>query len=126
MGLKIHCNELLIWGNIRSLCSVTPTSLPPPPPHHSFTSSLLSSFRSLHHTLFIIHHHISCATLTSLSIPTSHRSLHSHFIIISFIVSFTLSITLSITLLLIIHHTFFITNTLASMHTFNLINNEQI
>ena len=76
-GLNFYCNGLLIWGNIRSLGSPTPTGTSPTPPQHKFHSrssllftlviTLSSSFvivsrvrfphplASLHHITLFIH-----------------------------------------------------------------------
>lgn len=94
-GLNFHIDGLLIWGNIRSLGSLTPTGTSPTPPQHKFHShssllftlviTLSSSFViasrvhlphplvSLHHiTLFI---HISSPTFTPYITLSSSQTL---------------------------------------------------
>ena len=99
-GLKIHIDGLLIWGNIRSLCSVTPTSLP----HHLLTT-LSHLHSSLHFVLFI--------TLSSSIIIVSRERPHHPPVSLHHI---TLFIHI-FTPLFIIHHIVFITNTLTSIHS---------
>ena len=109
-GLKFHCKGPLIWGNIRYLGSLTPTTALPHPLITLPTLSLLSSLHTYHHTLFTTRHHISHTTLASPSVP-HHTALFIHissshpssFIIHSFIRTSSQSLshpcTLIITLL---------------------------
>lgn len=106
-GLNFHCNGPLIWGNIRYLGSLTPTTSLPHPLITAFPLSLLSSLHTYHHTLFTTRHRISHTTLASPSIP--HRTalfIHissshpSSFIIHSFIRTSSQSLSLPCTLII--------------------------
>ena len=97
-GPKFHIDGLLIWGNIRSLGSPTPTAVTPTPPQHSShsRSSLLFTLVITLSSSFVITSHIS------LSHPLVSPTLLTIFIHISsplFISFITLSSSQRLSLL---------------------------
>ena len=96
--LKIHIDGLLIWGNIRSLGSPTPTTVTPTPPQHSShsRSSLLFTFVITLSSSFVI------ASRVYLPHPLASPTLLTLFIHISsplFISFITLSSSQTLSLL---------------------------